>query len=79
MEEQLFWATQLQRMGLAGKPLPAKRITAKALAQAIANILSDPGYGNHAQHVSEQMQAHDGVARAVELLTDQFQRNQNNF
>ncbi|MGJ0516234.1 MAG: glycosyltransferase [Methylomicrobium sp.] len=73
MEEQLFWATQLQRMGLAGKPLPAKRITAKALAQAIKNILADPGYGNRAQQISEQMQAHDGVARAVELLTAQFQ------
>jgi sterol 3beta-glucosyltransferase len=79
IEEQLFWATQLQRMGLADKPLPAKRVTAKALAQAIKIIISDPGYGNRAQHISEQMKAHDGVARAIELLTDQFQRNQNNF
>jgi sterol 3beta-glucosyltransferase len=79
MEEQLFWATQLQRLGLAGRPLPAKRVTAKALAQAIANILSAPRYGNRAQHISENMQAHDGVARAIELLTDQFLRNQNNF
>ncbi|MBL1265436.1 glycosyltransferase [Methylomicrobium sp. RS1] len=72
MEEQLFWATQLQRMGLAGKPLPAKRVNADALAQAVANIISDPGYGSRAQRIGEQMRAHDGVAEAVELLTVKF-------
>jgi sterol 3beta-glucosyltransferase len=72
MEEQLFWATQLRRMGLAGKPLPAKTISANALARAIANIVSDPGYAHRAQSIGNQMQAHDGVARAVELLAKNF-------
>lgn len=72
MEEQLFWATQLRRMGLAGKPLPAKTISANALARAIANIISDPGCAGRAQSVGKQMQAHDGVASAVELLTKNF-------
>jgi sterol 3beta-glucosyltransferase len=72
MEEQLFWATQLQRLGLAGRPLPAKKVTAKALAQAIKNIISGPGYGERAQRLGGHMQAHHGVARAVELLTAKF-------
>jgi sterol 3beta-glucosyltransferase len=73
MEEQLFWATQLQALGVAGRPLPAKRVTAKALAQALGNILSNPRYGELARRTGEQMQARDGVASAVELLTAKFQ------
>jgi sterol 3beta-glucosyltransferase len=77
MEEQLFWATQLHRLGLAGKPLPAKKVTAKALAQAIGNLLSDPGYREHARRIGAQMQGNDGVAGAIELLAAQFQLNMN--
>jgi sterol 3beta-glucosyltransferase len=72
MEEQLFWATQLHGLGLAGKPLPAKKISAKALAQAIASTILNPGYANRAQCLGAQMQAHDGVAEAVALLTAKF-------
>jgi UDP:flavonoid glycosyltransferase YjiC (YdhE family) len=32
MDEQLFWARQLQSLGLAGNPLPAKKVTAVTLA-----------------------------------------------
>lgn len=73
MDEQLFWARQLQALGVAGKPLPAKSVTADALARAIAAMLSEPGYQEQARRIGRQIQTHDGVAEAVELLTRQFQ------
>lgn len=74
MDEQLFWARQLQALGLAAKPLPAKRVTANSLAQAIQNIVSNSHYHNTAQQLSTGMQRQDGVGKAVALLTEQFQR-----
>jgi hypothetical protein len=56
MDEQLFWARQLQSLGLAGKPLPAKYVSANTLAQAIQNVLNDGSYYNTAQKVSPTMQ-----------------------
>lgn len=38
MDEQLFWARQLQNLGLAGAPLPAKTINAQSLAEAIKTV-----------------------------------------
>lgn len=73
MDEQLFWARQLQALGLAGKPLPAKKVTANALAQAIDNILSKPCYKEQALRLGQNMQSNDGVARAIALLSAQFQ------
>jgi UDP:flavonoid glycosyltransferase YjiC (YdhE family) len=73
MDEQLFWARQLQALGLAGNPLPAKRVTANRLAQGIQNILGNSHYYNIAQQQSGGMQKQDGVGKAVALLSEQFQ------
>jgi UDP:flavonoid glycosyltransferase YjiC (YdhE family) len=70
LDEAFFPAESL--IFQAAQSSVAKRVTVKALAQAIKSIISDPGYGNRAQHISEHMQAHDGVARAVKLLTKNF-------
>jgi sterol 3beta-glucosyltransferase len=66
--EQLFWGVRLQQLGLAVKPLPFKKVTAQALADAIDATLSTKGYRNRAQQASQTMQANHGVARAIELL-----------
>lgn len=46
MDEQLFWARQLQSLGLAGKPLPAKYVSTDTLAQAVQNIQNSDHYRN---------------------------------
>ncbi len=74
MDEQLFWARQLQTLGLAGKPLPAKQVIASTLAQGIQNILSNSHYLSTAQQLSTGMQSQDGVSKAVALLNEQFER-----
>jgi sterol 3beta-glucosyltransferase len=72
MDEQLFWAGQLQLLGLAGKPLPAKKVTAIALSKGIRTVLESKSIQDNAKQASRAMQSHDGVARAVQLLEAQF-------
>ncbi|MDI1232420.1 MAG: hypothetical protein PSU93_14875 [Methylobacter sp.] len=72
MDEQLFWARQLQSLGLAGNPLPAKKVTAAALAKGIRTVLDSKTIRDNAKQASQLMQANDGIARAVQLLEMQF-------
>ena len=72
MDEQLFWARQLQALGLAGKPLPAKKVTAEALAAGIRTLLNSKTMRDNAKQASLSMQGNDGVARAIQLLEAQF-------
>ena len=75
MDEQLFWGRQLQNLGLAGKPLPAKTVTARVLANAITETLTQASRHSKAKQASLSMQAYDGVATAVELLEGQYKND----
>lgn len=68
MDEQLFWAKQLQALGLAGSPLPAKKVTAASLAKAIRTVLDSKVMQNNAKLAGQAMLSNDGVARAIQLL-----------
>jgi UDP:flavonoid glycosyltransferase YjiC (YdhE family) len=70
MDEQLFWARQLQALGLAKNPLPAKNVTATSLAKAIRSVLDAKEMLNNAKQASQTMQSHNGVATAVHLLSN---------
>ncbi len=72
MEEQLFWARQLQKLGLAGDPLSAKTINAQLLAKAIQAVLTTPSMQEKSRLASLALQSHDGVASAVRLLGSHF-------
>lgn len=68
MDEQMFWARQLEKLGTAAKPLPAKRVSSHALAQALSEILKSAKYRERAQLLSRQMRRTDGVANAVAMI-----------
>jgi len=72
MDEQLFWARQLQKLGLAGEPLPAKTLNAQSLAKAIQTVLKTQSMLQKSRLASLSMQSHDGVASAVRLLISHF-------
>ncbi len=72
MDEQLFWARQLQALGLAGKPLPAKKVTAAALAKGIRTVRDSKTMQDKVKKASLAMQATDGVTRAIQLLEAQL-------
>ncbi len=72
MDEQLFWARQLQALGVAGKPLPAKKVTAIDMAKGIRTVLDSQSIQNNAKQASQVMQSHDGIAKAIQLIKAQF-------
>lgn len=62
----------LQSLHLAGKPLPAKSVTAPALAKALREMAATDRYPANAQQFSEQMQKQDGVSQAVQLIAERL-------
>jgi UDP:flavonoid glycosyltransferase YjiC (YdhE family) len=72
MDEQLFWARQLQKLGLAVKPLPAKKVTAAALAKSIQSLLKSTSLQNNAKQACLILQNNDGVEEAIKLLKRHF-------
>ncbi|MEE9424880.1 MAG: glycosyltransferase [Methylococcales bacterium] len=72
MDEQLFWASTLERLGLASKPIPAQNATATLLASRINTILSSNSYQNNAHSMGAIISARKGVSNAVELIETTF-------
>jgi len=72
MDEQLFWAHQLQALGLALAPLPAKKVNAKLLAKTIQRVLTTKSLQEKAVEASLIMQTQNGVAMAVQLVESQM-------
>ncbi len=70
MDEQLFWAKQLQALGLAGRPLPAKKVTAMSLAAGIRTALDSVAMAEKAKQAGLMMQADQGVAKALQLIAE---------
>jgi UDP:flavonoid glycosyltransferase YjiC (YdhE family) len=72
MDEQLFWAQQLQALALAGPPLPAKKVTAITLAKGIKTVLNSQSIRNNAKQAALLMQNNNGVMRAIQLIEAHF-------
>jgi len=70
MDEQRYWAKQLQALGLAGKPLPAKKVTAMTLAAGIRAVLASIAMTEKAQQAGMMMQQDQGIAKALQLITE---------
>jgi UDP:flavonoid glycosyltransferase YjiC (YdhE family) len=79
MDEQLFWARQLQPLGLAGNPLPAKKVTAAALAKAIRTALNSKTLRDNAVQAGLAIQNNDGIVRAIQLLDAHLKACRNKF
>ena len=74
IDEQLFWGRQLQILGLAFAPIPARKVDASSLAKAIQKVLDSETLGNNAKSYSQKMQDHNGVATAASLIEMQLSR-----
>jgi sterol 3beta-glucosyltransferase len=72
MDEQLFWAKQLQKHGIAGKPLASKTVTAESLALAIRSLSNNHLYRQRAQQLAMEMRKNNGVSQAVELIATAY-------
>jgi len=72
--DQIFWGTQLKRMGLTSRVLHERSVTPKTLAAEIRTILATPAMKERARRIGEAMKNEDGVARAVELIEERMGR-----
>ncbi|MGY1690679.1 glycosyltransferase [Geodermatophilus sp. SYSU D01105] len=64
LADQPFWAALLHRRGLGAAPVPARRLTADRLGEALATL---PGPGAAAD-AARAMAGEDGCRTAIELL-----------
>lgn len=67
--DQPFWAARVQRAGVAPPPIPAGRVTAEALAAAIA-ATDAPELRRHAAELGARIRAEDGVGAAIEAIEE---------
>ena len=70
--DQPFWAKRLAQLGTAPKSVPYTRLSAPKLAKAILTVISDQQMQQRAASLSQQIQAEDGVARAIEAFESSF-------
>jgi UDP:flavonoid glycosyltransferase YjiC (YdhE family) len=69
MDEQRYWAKQLQVLGLAGKPLPAKKVTPMTLAKGIRTVLDSVAMAEKAKQTGMMMQKDQSLAKALQLIS----------
>jgi sterol 3beta-glucosyltransferase len=66
--DQPFWGQRVYALGVGPRPIPLKRLSVARLAEAITVATSDTEMQRRAAALSQQIQAENGVKRAVELV-----------
>jgi rhamnosyltransferase subunit B len=70
-------AVRIERAG-AGLTLPRKRYTAESAADALARLISDPGYGRRAAELRAQIEAEDATTAACDAIENLLARKRGN-
>ena len=65
--DQPFWGSRMFELGVSPQPIPARRLTAEGLAEALRRTGAD-GMRSRAAALGERIRAEDGVARAVDAI-----------
>lgn len=66
--DQPHWARRMHAVGVAPEPLPHRKLTVDALAEAITRATGDPALRQQADELGEQVRAENGVRAAVHAL-----------
>jgi UDP:flavonoid glycosyltransferase YjiC (YdhE family) len=72
MADQFFWGDELKRLGVGGKTLTRKGLSAGKLAKGIEKVLGDPGMAERAASLGRQLAGENGVPNAVRLIEAVF-------
>jgi len=70
--EQAMWADALRRAGVGGRPLSRRGLTARRLADAIAQVAASDAMARRARTLGERVAREDGVATAVRQIERRF-------
>jgi sterol 3beta-glucosyltransferase len=73
MGDQPFWGQRVYKLGVGPAPIPRKTLTAKRLAQAIHEAVTDQTMRQRATDLGSKIQAEDGIAHALEII-QQFEK-----
>lgn len=65
--DQPFWAKRLAALGTGPRPIPYKRLSAKALTAAIREV-TGPSYRERARDMAARVAREDGTAPVVSAL-----------
>src|SRR5690606_30730336 len=66
--EQAMWADALRRAGVGARPLSRRGLTARRLADAIAQVDAWAAMARQARTLGERVEREDGVATVVRLM-----------
>jgi UDP:flavonoid glycosyltransferase YjiC (YdhE family) len=66
--DQFYWGERLAALGIAPRPIPYKRISAKNLAAALEQMLGDREMRKKAGQMGVRIQAEDGISEAVRFI-----------
>jgi UDP:flavonoid glycosyltransferase YjiC (YdhE family) len=67
--DQPFWGQRVADLGVGTKPIPRKMLTAKRLADAIQEVLTNKDMRQRAAHLGKQIQSEKGIESAVDIIT----------
>lgn len=68
ISEQRTWAGELRRLGVAGRTLDRRSVTARSLAKALREVLDAPDMTRRARELAAAMRLENGVAAAVQSV-----------
>jgi sterol 3beta-glucosyltransferase len=69
MADQPLWSRRVLALGVGPPPIPATRLSGLGLAQALRQMLDDEPMRQRAQALGTAIQAEDGVASAVRVIS----------
>ena len=58
----------MHKLGAGPEPIPARKLSAQRLADALVEATNSDGLRARAQGIGERIRAEDGVSRAVEIV-----------
>jgi sterol 3beta-glucosyltransferase len=70
--DQPFWGKRLHNIGVAGKVLNKRTVSANKLAKSILNVLDTPDMSKKAQDISRTIREENGVGSAVSMIEEKF-------
>jgi UDP:flavonoid glycosyltransferase YjiC (YdhE family) len=68
--DQHVWASRAAKLGVSPEPIPARKLTSKALVDAIQTVVGDGRMWDRAVRLGEKLREERGVERAVTLIEE---------
>ena len=66
--DQFFWGRRVKKLGAGPEPIAFQKLTLDKLHTAFKEALEDPALKTRARRLGNQVQAEDGVGRAIEEI-----------